>query len=394
MRIKAVVEKTLKVDSAVRNARVDLSQMTVTVLALVTDVIEAGRPIVGYAFNSFGRYGCGGPLRDRFIPRLLAADPVALLDETGRNFDPPRIQATLLAREKSGGHAERSMALGTLDMALWDIVAKLERRPLYQTLSRRFAQASPVSPGPVQSIPTYAAGGYYAEGDGVQAIADETQRWRDLGFIDMKIKAGGADLGLDLSRIEAALGSLGPKGRLALDLSCAFTGDSAFEFARTVQAYGLWWLEEPCDPLDYRGYHEVGQAGLSLAFGENLFHAKEFDHCLTYADFACPVILQPDPPLAYGVSGMLDVIAVAQCHGLGRDALYPHGGNMMALQVAAGLGLAAVEAYPNQFGIFGGFSDEAVIAEGRVRLPTAPGIGFEDQRLLYPVLADLVADAA
>lgn len=210
----------------------------------------------------------------------------------------------------------------------------------------------------------------------------------------MKIKAGGAVLGIDLRRIEAALGGIESKGRLALDLSCAFTGAAALDFAQAVKSYGLWWLEEPCDPLDYRGYHTGGQAGIPLAFGENLFSAQEFDNCLAYADFACPVILQPDPPLAYGVCGILDVVAVADLHGLGRSAIYPHGGNMMSLQVAAGLGLAAVEAYPNQFGAFGGFSDEAVVAEGQVRLPAAPGIGFEEQRLLYPILAGLVADAA
>ena len=388
MRIRAVAERTVKVGSNVRNARVDLSEMTVTVVAVITDQVVSGRPLVGFAFNSFGRYGCGGPLRERFVPRLLAAEPKSLLDEVG-NLDPPRILAALLTREKSGGHAERSMSLGTLELALWDIAAKREGKPLFQVLAERDGRQRPAG----GTIPTYAAGGFYGATDDVAAVRDEVRSWRDAGFVDVKIKAAGADLSTDRRRIEAALGTLAPRGRLALDLSCAFDGSGAADFARSLKGYDLWWLEEPCDPLDYEGFHRVSAVGTRIAAGENLFAAREFDNFLRYARLEGDIVLQPDPPLAYGVSGMREIVAVVCAHGLEPEVIFPHGGNMMSLHVAAGLGLAGVEAYPGQFGVFGGFSTEVAVRDGRISLPAAPGLGFEEQPALYRLFRD-VAECA
>ncbi|MGO4714347.1 enolase C-terminal domain-like protein [Bradyrhizobium sp. 2TAF24] len=384
MRIKAVIERTVKVDSNVRNARVDLSQMTVTVIAVITDQYVSGRPLAGFAFNSFGRYACGGPLRERFIPRLLAAEPKSLLDDSG-DLDPPRILAALLAREKSGGHAERSMALGTLELALWDIVAKRAGRPLYELLAERDGVPLPGT----GTIPTYAAGGFYGASDDVAPLQDEVARWRDAGFIDAKIKAGSADMTLDRRRIEAALRTLKSGARLAVDLSCAFDGVGAVRFAETFKPYGLWWLEEPCDPLDYEGFAMARAAGTPVAAGENLFAPREFDNFLRFARPGSDVVLQPDPPLAYGVSGLRDIVAIAGAHNLTPQSIFPHGGNMMSLHVAAGLGLAGVEAYPGQFGIFGGFSDEVEIGDGRASLPKAPGLGFEEQPALFRLFSEL-----
>ena len=114
---------------------------------------------------------------------------------------------------------------------------------------------------------------------------------------------------------------------------------------------------------------------------------------LRYADLDSDVILQPDPPLAYGVTGMRDIVAVARAHGLGPKTIFPHGGNMMSLHIAAGLGLAGVEAYPGQFGIFGGFNREIEISDGQATLPRAPGLGFEEQPSLYRLFSELVESA-
>ena len=387
MRIKAVIERTMKVDSNVRNARVDLSQMTVTALAVITDQMVSGRPLTGFAFNSFGRYACGGPLRERFIPRLLAAEPTSLLDSNG-NLDPPRVIASLLQREKSGGHAERSMSLGTLELALWDIAAKREGKPLFEVLAARDGNPLPAE----GRIPTYAAGGFYGASDDVAPLRDEVARWRDAGFIDAKIKAGSADA-LDRRRIEAALGVLAPQARLAVDLSCAFDGRGAAHFAEHFKPYGLWWIEEPCDPLDFEGFGMASSVGTPIAAGENLFAPREFDNFLRYARLKSDIVLQPDPPLAYGVTGMREIVTVADAHGLGPHCIFPHGGNMMSLHVAAGLGLAGVEAYPGQFGIFGGFSNEIEIRDGQASLPAAPGLGFEEQPALYRLFRELVESA-
>jgi L-alanine-DL-glutamate epimerase-like enolase superfamily enzyme len=138
MRIVDIQEKTVSIASDIRNAYIDFSKMTVSVLALTTDVIRDGRPVVGYGFNSNGRYAQGALLRERFIPRIMTADPRGLICQEGDNLDPFRIWDVMMANEKPGGHGERSVAVGVIDMAVWDAVAKIEGKPLYRLLSDRY----------------------------------------------------------------------------------------------------------------------------------------------------------------------------------------------------------------------------------------------------------------
>ena len=137
MRIVNIVESTRPIRSDIRNAYIDFSKMTLSLVAVVTDVVRDGRAVVGYGFNSNGRYGQGGLIRERFRDRILEAAPESLLDESGDNLDPHRIWATMMMNEKPGGHGERSVAVGTLDMAIWDAVAKIAGKPLFRLLAER-----------------------------------------------------------------------------------------------------------------------------------------------------------------------------------------------------------------------------------------------------------------
>ncbi|HXN40651.1 MAG TPA: hypothetical protein VN918_02595, partial [Myxococcaceae bacterium] len=125
MRIVAIREKTFPIASPIRNAYIDFSKMTLSAVAVVTDVVRDGERVVGYGFNSNGRYGQGCLLRERFIPRVLEAEPASLIDAEGINLDPMKIWNQMMINEKPGGHGERSVAVGTLDMAVWDAVAKI-----------------------------------------------------------------------------------------------------------------------------------------------------------------------------------------------------------------------------------------------------------------------------
>src|SRR3712207_6514182 len=155
MKIVDVREMAAPIKSTIRNAYIDFSRMTVAVVALVTDVVRDGRPVIGYGFNSNGRYARSGLLRDRFILRLLAADPESLLTDDGDNLDPHKIWTVLMTGEKPGGHGERSVAVGTLDMAVWDAVAKIEGKPLWRLLAERYRQSEAD-----ETVFAYAAGGY------------------------------------------------------------------------------------------------------------------------------------------------------------------------------------------------------------------------------------------
>src|SRR5690606_17745390 len=143
MRIVEIRAKTFPISSSIRNAYIDFSRMTLSLVAVITDVVRDGRRVVGYGFNSNGRYGQGQLMRERFLPRITEADPASLLDDAGTNLDPHRIWATLFKNEKPGGHGERSVAIGTIDMAVWDAVAKIAGVPLFQLLADRYGDGKP-----------------------------------------------------------------------------------------------------------------------------------------------------------------------------------------------------------------------------------------------------------
>lgn len=282
------------------------------------------------------------------------------------------------------------MAVGTLELALWDAAAKLEGRPLYQALASRYGVAGAGRP---RAIACYAGGGFYKPTDDRARLRDEIQGYLDAGYRDVKIKAGGLPLAQDLARIESALALLHDGSHLALDASCAFGRDSALAYARAVAPYGLRWLEEPCDPADFDTYRAVSEQypGM-LAGGENLYSKEEAENFLRYGPAPHRVVLQPDPPLAYGIGEFHRMVRLAGRHGVPAAHIMPHGGNLMSLHVAAGLGLGGAESYPGLFGAFGGFGREVAIADGHASLPAAPGIGFEEQPELYRIFAALPAN--
>lgn len=138
MRITDIREIAVPLKSGLRNAVFDFSEMTTSVVAVITDVVREGRPVAGFAFNSTGRYACGAQMRERFIPRILRAGPEALVNASGDNLDPEKILACMMQREKPGGHTERSVAVGTIEVAVWDAVAKIAGKPLHRMLAERY----------------------------------------------------------------------------------------------------------------------------------------------------------------------------------------------------------------------------------------------------------------
>src|SRR3954447_16200078 len=212
MRIVEIREQTLPISSPIRNAYIDFSKMTLSLVAVITDVIRDGKPVIGYGFNSNGRYGQGALMRERFLPRILEADPAQLLDPGRDNLDPHRIWATMMTNEKPGGHGERSVAVGTVDMAVWDAVAKIERKPLFQLLAERYGNGTPN-----RRVFVYAAGGYYWPGQGLEGLEREMQSYLDRGYSVVKKKIGGASIDDDRKRIEAVLKLLGRGQKLPGD---------------------------------------------------------------------------------------------------------------------------------------------------------------------------------
>ena len=387
-RIVDIRQSVVPIRSPIRNAYIDFSAMTASVVAIVTNISRSGKPVVGYGFNSNGRYAPVGLLAERFIPRLLEADPASIVDADGRNFDPFRAWDAMMTGEKPGGHGERSVAVGVLDMALWDAVAKIDERPLYHLLADRFNDDT-IS----DSVWVYAAGGYYAPGKSIADLKEEMGGFLNRGYDTVKIKIGGTDIEDDLRRIEAVIDVVGKGGRLAVDANGRFDLEMASAYADRLKPYGLRWYEEPGDPLDFELQARLGALyDHPLATGENLFSMQDARNLLRYGGMRRDRdILQFDPALSYGLVEYLRILDVLDDHGWSRAQCIPHGGHQFALNIAAGLGLGGNESYPDVFQPFGGFADEVAVIDGRVGLPEIPGVGFEAKANLWEVMEPLGA---
>ena len=384
VRIVDVREVTKPIASPIRNAYIDFSRMTTSLVAVVTDVVRDCRRVVGYGFNSNGRYGQGGLIRERFAPRLMEADPASLLNGAGANLDPDRVWACLMQNEKPGGHGERSVAVGTIDMAVWDAHAKIAGQPLFRLLAERHGrQADP-------RVFVYAAGGYYYPGKDTQALRSEMRSYLDRGYTVVKMKIGGATLDEDRARIEAVLAEIGP-AQLAVDANGRFDLQTAIDYARMLRDYPLFWYEEAGDPLDYQL-----QAALAefypgpMATGENLFSHQDARNLLRHGGMRPDRDwLQFDCALSYGLCEYLRTLDVVRAAGWSPSRCIPHGGHQMSLNIAAGLGLGGNESYPDLFQPYGGFPDSVQVRDGHITMPDLPGIGFEGKADLIRVMRAL-----
>jgi D(-)-tartrate dehydratase len=389
MRIVDIRERAVPLKSNIANSSFDFSEMTTSVVAVITDVVRDGRPVVGFAFNSTGRYACGAAMRARFIPRILSADPRSLLDGSQENFDPGKVLAVMMQREKSGGHSERSIAIGTIEVAVWDAVAKIAGKPLHRLLAERY------NAGRVATrVFCYVGGGWYAPGQTVKDLQDEMRRHLDAGYTMLKMKVGGLSLAEDLHRVEAVKAILPANAELAVDANSKFERDAALAYAKALTPFQLRWLEEPCDPLDFSLLAEIARHyDPPLSTGENLFSTQDVENLIRFGGLRPDRndVIQVDPPQSYGIVQYAHTIDMLAGHGWPRRALFPHGGNQMSLAMAAGFGLGGAESYPGVFGAFGGFADDAILDGGYLTLSDRPGIGFEGQSALYTLMRELAA---
>jgi D(-)-tartrate dehydratase len=385
MRIVDLREVSAPIASSIANAYIDFSRMTCSLVAVVTDVVRDGRKVIGYGFNSNGRYGQGGLIRERFAPRLLEAAPESLVNDAGDNLDPVRIWATLMRNEKPGGHGERSVAVGAIDMAVWDAVAKFAGQPLFRFIAARHkVEANP-------RVFVYAAGGYYYPGKDLNALRAEMRGYLNRGYTVVKMKIGGAPLDEDRRRIDAVLEEIGSEAQLAVDANGRFDLEIAISYAKMLRNYPLFWYEEPGDPLDF-----ALQAALAefypgpMATGENLFSHQDARNLLRYGGMRSDRDwLQFDPALSYGLVEFERTVGVMRAAGWSLKRCVPHGGHQMALNIAAGLGLGGNESYPDLFQPYGGFPDGVRVEAGHIVMPELPGIGFEGKSDLIRVMRQL-----
>jgi D(-)-tartrate dehydratase len=383
MRIVDVRERAVPI-SRYRDRSIPSGGLTTSIVAVVTDVMRAGRPIIGYGFASVGRFAQGGLIRERFAPRLLAMNDVANRD--GTTIDPFQAWEAMMKSEKPGGHGERCVAVGTLDMALWDAAAKIADVPLYHLLAHVTGQRAAGD----ATTAVYAGGGYYYPVNDVSRLADELRWMLDHGYTRAKIKIGGAPLDTDLGRIEAAAKLL-PADHLAVDAMNTYDPESSVAAASALAPHGLWWFEDVCDPLDFPTHAAVASVYRNpIAAGEALFSTAEANLLDRYAGLRRDRdILLFDPVHCYGIPGYLQIIRLLETRGWSRQQFWPHGGHLFSCHVASALGLGGTEMNPLSFEPFGGLTDTMHVINGRMAPPDVPGVGFERKAELYQLFRTL-----
>ena len=388
MRILAIRDALVPIGAPMRNASIGFDQMTASAVAVHTDHLIAGQAVIGYAFDSIGRYGKSGLLRERFIPRLLAAAVEALQDESGL-IDPERAWNVMMANEKEGGHGERAGAVGILDAALWDARAKAAGVPLWRCLADRYGGASAIA-----RIAVYGSCGHFRPGESLAGLADEVARAGELGYRTVKIKVGGANVDEDLARVAVAAAALrryGSNTRIAVDANGRLAVSVAPQWLSALGDAGVAWIEEPASALDFNALAEHASATTApIATGENLFSFDEARNLLRYGGLRAERdLLQFDILLAYGVPEYVRILKLFEQASWLRRQFYPHAGHLFAAHCVAGLGLGSAEAAPDATLSYGGCWDGCAVAEGALVIPDYPGVGYEAKANLMTVLAPL-----
>ena len=294
----------------------------------------------------------------------------------------------MMQNEKPGGHGDRAHAVAAVELALWDLNAKLVGVPAWRLFAQRFGVVS------ARRIPVYAAGGYYYSEDSVGRLKTEMSRFLDLGFRSFKMKIGGASLAEDLARIEAALAVIGDPHHLAVDANGRFDLKTAQEYGKAMAAYNLRWYEEPGDPLDYHLMHTLAEVyERPLATGENLFSCRDVENLVRYGGMrAGHDVFQMDPALGYGLGEFERMVGAVETNGFSRRQIHPHGGHMISLHIVVGLGLGGSEAYPGVFAPVGGYAPECKLDDGNILPPENPGFGLEGKPDLAPSIARLLGN--
>lgn len=333
----------------------DLNQREYVLVEIETEDGDTGW---GYTYaGTSGALWIASAINDLIAP-LLAGRPAGAIRD---NWS--LIYQELLLVGRRGGLLR---ALSAVDIAAWDLLAKIAGLPLYRLLG-----------GGENRIAAYASGGYYRPGDAVRNVVDELERYLELGFESFKIKVGGTTLAEDVARVKAARETIGEGRLLALDANNAWasSGD-ALQAIRAFDPYDIWWIEEPLSPDDVAGHSRVqAKSPIPVATGE--IEATRWGFAELLRQDSCD-ILQPDACVLGGISEWINVAQAAAAFG---RTVAPHWhANLHAQLSSAFPSCVTVEYFALEEGIYNFeeiVSNRLEVEDGYLILPSGPGLGIE-----------------
>ena len=295
----------------------------------------------------------GKHMCDHFKKVLINLDPL----------DNEKIWREMWRPKLVGRRGISTRIISGIDIALWDIKAKIANMPLYKLLG-----------GFTNKVDAYIAGGYYEEGKGLDELSEEMRENVSLGAKAVKIKVGALSINEDIERVKICMEAIGPDIKLMVDANNAYRHYEAIEFARKAEKYDLFWFEEPVEPDDYIGQREITRStSIPIAAGENEYTRYGFRDMINHRAVD---ILQPDALIMGGVTEFMKVVALAQANDLD---IAPHGAQEIHIHLVTAISNGIIlEYYRDTVNPMYGkiWENELEIKNGQVYAPDRPGIGL------------------
>ena len=263
---------------------------------LVLVVAQAGgRTGIGYTYadDSAVQFVCG-----KLAPVVLGADALA----------PPALWLRMFEQIRNTGRpGAGSMAVSAVDIALWDLKARLLDRALVDVLPRFHDE-----------VPIYGSGGF--TNYSLDRLTEQLSGWVDSGIARVKLKTS-RDPDEDPARLTAVRKAIGDGPELFTDANGALTRKEALYWARRfADEWDVRWFEEPVSSADLEGLRllrDQGPARLEIAAGEYGFVLRDFTNLLTAGAVDC---LQADVTRCGGFTGLLNVSGLAAGHQIDLSA--------------------------------------------------------------------------
>lgn len=337
----------------IRNGKHVYTDSGLSLLRLHSDAGHCGIGWAGIPATA-GMAQVAAGLLEHFKPLLIGQDP----------FNYRRIWNALWVPKLVGRRGLSTRFISGIDIALWDLMGKATGQPLHKLLG-----------GFRDRVPAYIAGGYYQEGKGLQGLAAEMQQNLDLGAKAIKMKIGGASIKEDVERVRVVRETIGDDVKLMVDANCAYSLREAIAIARKMEAYDVFWFEEPLAPDDYRGHGSLARStAIPIATGENEYTRYGFRDLIAHDAAA---IYNADAQILGGVTEFMNVAALVAAHDL---HIAPHGDQEIHLHLVAAIsnGLI-VEFYRETVDANRGkiFEEKLTLdADGCLTLADRPGLGF------------------
>ena len=319
---------------------------------------DDGHTGVGFCYGgSFGGAVVTSAVRHLFKDLLIGEDPFRV-----EGLWEDMYQAALL----HGRAGSVMRALSALDIAIWDRNARAVGLPLYKMLGGYYRD----------TVPAYASGGYFLDGKTPKMLGEELAAHVKNGYTAVKIKVGKlSDVKAEEERMAAAREAIGDDVILMLDANNAWPDlVTALRYMAAYEPYDPYWIEEPFSPDDIENHARLAQmTHVPVATGEIEVGRWRFQELL---DKDAAAILQTDACVCGGITEWRRIAAMAAGRGV---PLCPHWfHDVHAHLVAATPNATYVEYFPDDKVLnFRNLIDNQLECEnGQIKLPTAPGLGF------------------